>query len=134
MDIVRSLAGGVLIGLASALLLWANGRIAGITGIARHALEPGERSWRLLFLLGLIAGAVLVYLLTGHAPVVAQVRSPLLLIGAGLLVGLGTVCANGCTSGHGVCGLGRLSVRSLVAVCVFLSVAVLTATLTGGGA
>jgi uncharacterized membrane protein YedE/YeeE len=121
------LTGGVLIGLAAVLLLWSIGRIAGISGIAAGALEGarGDRAWRIAFLAGMmIAGAVALQFLpalpraqTGPAP---------LLLAAGLLVGFGTRLGNGCTSGHGVCGLGRFSRRSLVAVVVFMACAMAT--------
>lgn len=129
-----ALAGGVLIGLSSSLLLWANGRIAGISGIAR-GLFSGDRDafwWRALFLAGLIAGAWLVYVFaknTGHAAAIPHNRPgfpPVLLIAGGLAVGFGTALARGCTSGHGVCGLARLSPRSLVATLTFLLAGIAT--------
>ncbi len=116
----QSLAGGLLIGLASWLLLAALGRVAGISGIASGAFaKPAlEAGWRRAFLTGLIlAGAVAA--LCWHAPVTAM-RSPAVLAVAGLLVGFGTVLGSGCTSGHGVCGLGRRSARSLVATLTFM--------------
>lgn len=128
-----ALLGGVLIGASAVLLLWLNGRIAGVSGIAGGLwfARAGERGWRLLFLAGLLLGAAL-WAALGSAPVQAA-RSgfpvPLLVI-AGLLVGYGTSMANGCTSGHGVCGLARLSPRSLAAVGVFLSVALATTYVT----
>jgi uncharacterized membrane protein YedE/YeeE len=122
-----ALVGGMLIGLAAVLLLWLNGRVAGVSGITGglwFAL-PGERAWRLLFLLGLVAGAALWALL---APAVPQPRSGsvVALLLAGLLVGYGTSLAGGCTSGHGVCGLARLSARSLAATAVFLLSGIVT--------
>jgi len=123
-----ALAGGVLIGLAATLLLWLNGRIAGISGIVGGVLLPqrGEVAWRLAFLLGLVAaGAAWLWWVPGaHAP--RQGFPPALLVAAGLLVGFGTRMGNGCTSGHGVCGLGRLSPRSLVAVLAFMATAIAT--------
>ncbi|MEK0266256.1 YeeE/YedE family protein [Stenotrophomonas rhizophila] len=123
-----SLAGGVLIGLAATALLWLNGRIAGISGITAGALFPkrGETAWRYAFLLGLIAaGALAPHWLPAAAP--SRIGfPPALLIAGGLLVGFGTRLGGGCTSGHGVCGLGRLSLRSLVAVGVFMVTAILT--------
>jgi uncharacterized membrane protein YedE/YeeE len=123
-----SLAGGVLIGLAATALLWLNGRVAGISGITAGALFPqrGETAWRYAFLLGLItAGAFALHWLPASAP--SRIGfPPILLVVGGLLVGVGTRLGGGCTSGHGVCGLGRLSLRSLVAVGVFMSTAVLT--------
>jgi uncharacterized membrane protein YedE/YeeE len=123
-----ALAGGMLIGLAAVLLLWLNGRVAGVSGIAGglwFALR-GERTWRVLFLFGLVTGTALWALWAPSAP---QARSgfpvPLLLL-AGLLVGYGTSLAGGCTSGHGVCGMARLSVRSLAATAVFLVAGIVT--------
>lgn len=125
---VTALVGGVLIGLAATALLWLNGRIAGISGITAGALFPkrGETAWRYAFLLGLIAaGALALHWLPSAAPSRAGFP-PILLIAGGLLVGFGTRLGGGCTSGHGVCGLGRLSLRSLVAVGVFMVTAILT--------
>jgi uncharacterized membrane protein YedE/YeeE len=125
---ISALIGGLLIGLSACLLLLLNGRIAGISGIVGGLLQAraGERLWRSLFLAGLMLGT-LGYLAISDAP--APVRQgfpiPLLLL-AGFLTGLGTARANGCTSGHGVCGLARLSVRSLVAVLTFLTAAIVT--------
>jgi uncharacterized membrane protein YedE/YeeE len=127
---LASLLGGALIGLSATLLLWFNGRIAGISGIAWNALRErgAERTWRGPFLLGLVAGAGLWF---AFAPGVAAPRPgfplPLLLAGA-LLVGIGTRLGSGCTSGHGICGLARLSPRSLAAVVMFMAVAMLTTT------
>lgn len=119
---VSALIGGALIGLAATLLYAALGRIAGISGILNQALEQtGDRAWRFAFLLALIAGAALWF---GFGTQVAAPRTgfPLpWLIAAGLLVGFGTRLGNGCTSGHGICGLARLSKRSLVAVLVFMA-------------
>jgi uncharacterized protein len=124
---MMGLMGGVLIGLSATLLLWLNGRIAGISGIAFGALRgaAGDQSWRYAFLLGLlIAGGVALQLMP-HAPPREGFPTALLLT-AGLLVGFGTSMGNGCTSGHGVCGLGRLSKRSFVAVLTFMLSAMLT--------
>ena len=125
---VSALAGGLLIGGAATLLLWLNGRIAGISNIARGVLEwkSGDVLWRLLFLGGLVAGAGLYYFLFGDAPV-PRPNFPAWLLGAGgVLVGFGTSLGSGCTSGHGVCGLGRLSVRSLAATLIFLVTGITT--------
>jgi uncharacterized membrane protein YedE/YeeE len=126
---VSALAGGLLIGVAATLLLWLNGRIAGISNIAGGlvAFRRGDVLWRLLFLGGLVAGAALYYALFGHAPNPRPSFPGWLLAVAGVLVGFGTSLGSGCTSGHGVCGLGRLSVRSLVATAVFLVSGVVTA-------
>ena len=124
----------MLIGLASWLLLASLGRVAGISGIAAGALVPtqgaqeGERAWRWAFVAGLVAvGAVMAALL--NTPTVATRPLPLLVV-AGLLVGFGTVLGSGCTSGHGVCGLGRRSVRSLVATLVFMGAGIATVLVT----
>ncbi len=123
-----ALAGGALIGLAAVLLLWLNGRIAGISGIAGGLWfsAAGERAWRLRFVGGLIVGCVAWIAYSGQpAPLRSGFPTGLLVL-AGLLVGYGTSLAGGCTSGHGVCGLARFSVRSLVATAVFLGVAIAT--------
>jgi uncharacterized protein len=118
---LQAAVGGVLIGLASWAMLAGLGRVAGISGIASEALTDRSRAsaWRWAFLVGLVGGGAGFTLLLG-TPVTA-VRPGWLLMVAGLLVGFGTVLGSGCTSGHGVCGLGRRSVRSLVAVCVFMA-------------
>lgn len=117
-----SLAGGMLIGLASAMFLWLNGRIAGISGILGGLLSPvkGDVGWRLAFLLGLVL-ASFVYSLLAPLPEVRVDADTLTLIAAGLLVGIGTRYGSGCTSGHGVCGLSRRSPRSLAATLAFMS-------------
>lgn len=124
---LNALLGGLLIGSAAALLLWLNGRIAGVTGMLTGLLvKPSSTQiWRLLFLLGLIGGTAL-YALIGPATPVRQGYAVPMLVAAGLLTGYGTAQANGCTSGHGVCGLARFSLRSLVATATFLVVAMLT--------
>lgn len=118
---LSALAGGALIGLASALLLSLNGRIAGISGIVGglFARTAGETGWRLAFILGLLAAPVLWALFTALPPIRIEAGYPVL-IAAGLLVGVGTRYGAGCTSGHGVCGLSRLSPRSLVATLAFM--------------
>ncbi len=125
---MSALLGGVLIGMAATLLLWLTGRIAGISGMLGGVLLPkrGEIAWRLAFLIGLVgAGAAWLWSVPG-AYVPRQGFPPLLLVVAGVLVGIGTRMGNGCTSGHGVCGLGRLSLRSLAAVLTFMLAAVIT--------
>lgn len=116
-----SLAGGLLIGLAAAAFVLLNGRIAGISGIVGGLLRPvkGDIGWRLAFVLGLVA-APLLYQLVATLPVVRVEAGSTTLIVAGLLVGIGTRYGAGCTSGHGVCGLSRLSPRSLVATAAFM--------------
>lgn len=125
-----ALAGGVLIGVAAALLLLTHGRIAGISGIVGGLLssQTRDRSWRVAFLGGLlIAGVIGGVLAPGSA---GGASAPLAIVG-GLLVGYGARYGSGCTSGHGVCGLSRLSRRSLVAVAVFMSTGAIAATLRG---
>ena len=116
-----SLAGGLLIGVATAMFLLFNGRIAGISGIVGGLLRPiaGDVGWRMAFVLGL-AGAPLVYGLAARLPLVRVDADVTTLVVAGLLVGVGTRYGSGCTSGHGVCGLSRLSPRSLVATASFM--------------
>jgi uncharacterized membrane protein YedE/YeeE len=126
---ISALIGGLLIGLSACLLLLLNGRIAGISGIVGGLLQAraGEqRLWRSLFLAGLVLGTLGYLVVSGaQAPARQDFPIPLLLL-AGFLTGFGTARANGCTSGHGVCGLARLSVRSLVAVLTFLTAAIVT--------
>ena len=126
--------GGVLIGLASWLMWWGMGRIAGISSITAEVLsaptQPDTSRWA--FLAGLIVGGCL--LGQGLEIPTLPTRPLTLLIPAGLLVGFGTVWGSGCTSGHGVCGLGRLSLRSLVAVGVFMATGMITVTLMRGAA
>ena len=116
-----SLAGGALIGLSAALFVLFNGRIAGISGILGGLLEwpKGDIAWRLAFLLGLVA-APLAFSVVAPLPVVQIDADTSTLIVAGLLVGIGTRYGSGCTSGRGVCGLSRLSPRSLVATAAFM--------------
>ncbi|HUF82644.1 MAG TPA: YeeE/YedE family protein, partial [Burkholderiales bacterium] len=123
-----ALAGGVLIGLSATLLLWLNGRIAGVSGILGGVLFPraGDISWRVAFLAGLVAAGGLYMALVPGAPLPRTDFSRTGLIVAGLLVGFGVRMGNGCTSGHGVCGLGRLSMRSLAAVVTFMVTAIAT--------
>lgn len=123
-----ALSGGILIGLSAVLLLWLNGRIAGISGIMNGVLLPkrGETAWRMAFLLGMIAAAGLYMTFVPGAPQPREDFSRVALIVAGLFVGFGTRMSNGCTSGHGVCGIGRLSARSIVAVVTFMITAVIT--------
>jgi len=118
-----ALAGGLLIGLAAALLLLLNGRIAGISGIIGAMLPrppAGDSAWRLAFIAGLIA-APLAYTLAAPLPESHITAGWGTLVAAGLLVGFGTRLGSGCTSGHGVCGLSRLSPRSLVATLTFMA-------------
>lgn len=123
----HALAGGLLIGLAATLFIFFNGKIAGISGILGGLLRPvkGDLLWRLAFLLGLMA-APLLYALFRPLPEATIEASNVTLVVAGLLVGLGTRYGAGCTSGHGVCGLSRLSLRSLVATLSFMAAGFLT--------
>jgi len=116
-----SLAGGVVIGLSAAMFVLFNGRIAGISGVLGGLLRParGDVSWRVAFLLGLV-GAPLLYALFTEVPRPQIDAGYAGLIAAGLLVGIGTRFGSGCSSGHGVCGLSRLSPRSLVATVAFM--------------
>jgi uncharacterized membrane protein YedE/YeeE len=123
-----STIGGVLIGLAAVGLLYFNGRIAGISGIMGGILHPqeGDTLWRALFVLGLLAGALLIlWLHPVSFDLRIDVSDPIVLLG-GFLVGIGTRIGNGCTSGHGVSGVGRLAPRSIVASAVFVGFAILT--------
>lgn len=120
---VSGLIGGLLIGLASVLMLLGDGRITGISGILAGLLPPtrGDAGWRAMFLGGLVLGAAGWPLVTGlPLPVELQVGWPLMLA-AGFIVGFGTRLGSGCTSGHGVCGIGRLAPRSIVATAVFMA-------------
>jgi uncharacterized membrane protein YedE/YeeE len=130
--VVPPLVGGVLIGLASALLLFSLGRLAGISGIFAGLIAPtaGEWSWRAAFVGGLLAGGLLVRWWLPEMLGPGTGRPLLVLIAAGVLVGAGTRLGGGCTSGHGVCGLGRFSPRSLVAVLTFMVVAAITVALS----
>jgi uncharacterized membrane protein YedE/YeeE len=122
------LTGGLLIGLAAALLLLVNGRIAGISGILGGLLtanSPSERFWRGAFIIGLVCGAAIYSWLHGGLPLQLQAGNSLLLL-AGVLVGFGTRLGSGCTSGHGVCGLARRSPRSLSATATFIACGMLT--------
>lgn len=125
---IASTLGGVLIGLSAAILLLVNGRIAGISGILSGAVRPEDDqfSWKATFVAGLIAGGAVMYALEPQLFVVTIERSYVALAIAGLLVGFGTRLGKGCTSGHGVCGLSRFSVRSLVATVSFMASGALT--------
>lgn len=127
-----ALAGGALIGCSATLLLACNGRIAGISGIINGAFSntSDERTWRLFFIAGLIGFAAVAFHFFPQSRPHRFSFPPFALISAGLAVGVGTRMGSGCTSGHGVCGLGRLSLRSLVAVLVFMATAMLTVVVT----
>lgn len=124
---VAAAVGGILIGLSAFLMMWLMGRIAGVSGIAAGIISGAgkdNRGWRIAFVAGLILAGFLLkpFASTTTLPSI----SPHMLFAAGLLVGLGSVLGSGCTSGHGVCGLGRRSVRSLVATLTFMGVAFIT--------
>ena len=120
--------GGVLIGLAAVLLLLANGRIAGVSGIVGGLLsrKPGDIVWRAAFVLGLWLGALVYWAARGELFEVALQATPAVMIVAGFLVGYGTRLGSGCTSGHGVCGIARFSPRSMVATAVFMASGIAT--------
>lgn len=130
---IASLFGGALIGLSAVLLMAFEGRIAGISGIAGRLLPPYDDNGlasRLAFVVGLVA-APLAYSIVSSAPVTQTISSNVpLMVAAGLLVGFGSVYGNGCTSGHGVCGLSRLSARSFVATIIFMATAFVTVFVT----
>ncbi len=125
---ISAAIGGILIGLAATLLLAANGRIAGISGIAGGLLQrdAGTRGWRLAFLAGLVLAPAVYGFAGGALPEILTTSSMPLLAAGGLLVGYGTSLGRGCTSGHGVCGLARFSPRSLAATLTFLAMGILT--------
>lgn len=130
----RGLLGGLLIGTSALLLLLGTGRIAGISGIAgglTRDAASGDRAWRAMFMLGLLAGAATYLLSTGSLEMKLVTEGPAL-YAAAALVGIGTRLGQGCTSGHGVCGLGRRSPRSLVATITFMAVAIITVFIIGG--
>ncbi len=124
-----SLGGGVLIGLASVLLMATVGRIMGATGIVAGLLQPvdfADWSWRAAMLVGMFSGPWAVFLMQGSLPAIEVPVSRGMLIAGGFIVGLGVTFGSGCTSGHGVCGMARLSPRSIVATGVFMLTAALT--------
>lgn len=125
---ILALIGGGLIGLAAGAFLILNGRIAGISGVFGGLLspKPGENAWRAAFIGGLVLGGLALAVVMPSAFPETVNSSSVQLIGAGLLVGFGTRLGSGCTSGHGVCGLARLSPRSLVATVVFISTGAMT--------
>ncbi len=125
---LASLIGGMLIGLSASMLLLFNGKIAGISGIIAGTLSPAKNDtlWRIVFVTGLLVGGFLLRLLSPQTFVIGITRSWSALVVAGLLVGFGTRLGNGCTSGHGVCGLSRFSQRSLIATVTFIATGALT--------
>ena len=126
---MASLVGGVMIGVAALLLMLLHGRVMGISGILGGIVRPAARDdmpWRLLFVAGALLGPLAVIYLVGRPVDLVSVASGLVLPVAGFLVGLGTAIGSGCTSGHGICGLARLSMRSAAAVGMFMITAVVT--------
>ena len=128
---MASLAGGALIGISASLLILLNGRIAGITGIIGSLFKPnkGDVAWRIAFTFGLVISPI-IWLMFGKLPEIQIDANNGLLIIAGLLVGFGTRLGSGCTSGHGVCGISRLSPRSIIATLAFMGTGFLTVFLT----
>ena len=126
---IASTLGGVLIGLSASMMLLLHGRITGISGIFAGIMErsSGDRLWRVLFFVGLLLGGVGFAVLAPEVVADTLGRTPVYVIVAGLLVGFGTRLGSGCTSGHGICGLTRFSVRSLVAVLTFMATGAVTA-------
>ncbi len=128
---IQALTGGLIIGVAASLLIMLSGRIAGISGILKGAIfSKGDRLWRGLFLIGLLAGGFICHWVTGKPVPELAIDNPLLAVLAGLIVGYGVSLGSGCTSGHGVCGIARLSPRSIVATLCFMGTGILTVTLT----
>jgi len=129
-SIMFAIIGGAFIGMSAVIMLAALGRITGISGLFAQViyqpLQFAEQQWRMLFLLGLILGPVFVHQLVGVTPPPMPTNSPMLAIIGGLLVGFGTQVGSGCTSGHGICGISRLSVRSLIATLTFMAAGVVT--------
>lgn len=128
---VSALIGGALIGLSAVILMALNGRIAGISGVFSGTVfgEAGDKVWRVLFVLGLIAAPLVYLAVTGAKPAFELEAGWPLIIAGGLLVGFGTRLGSGCTSGHGVCGLSRLSPRSMVSVALFMGAGMATVAL-----
>lgn len=125
---ISSLIGGMLIGVAVTLLMLFSGRVAGISGILGgiFPIKSGDTLWRIAFLAGLVFSPVLYSILASQSPIIIfPVSTPFLVLG-GLLVGVGTQLGSGCTSGHGICGISRLSIRSIIATVIFMCTAALT--------
>lgn len=126
-DFTNAIIGGLLIGVSASLLFFLNGKIAGISGIFNRAIYDHKNTelWRWCFVIGLIIGGALAHQLL-NISIPDNQKSILLAAAAGLLVGIGTRIGNGCTSGHGVCGIGRRSIRSLIATLVFMATGIIT--------
>ena len=126
---ISALIGGIIIGLSVVLYFYATGRLAGISGIFENAItQTSQRVSNTLFLIGMVAGPLIIYnLVLPNNPIAFEItHSYLLIIPGGFLVGFGTRLGGGCTSGHGICGIGRLSVNSMVATATFVAIGVLT--------
>ena len=126
---ISALIGGIIIGLSVVLYFYATGRLAGISGIFENAItQTSQRVSNTLFLIGLVVGPLIIYnLVLPNNPIAFEItHSYLLIIPGGFLVGFGTRLGGGCTSGHGICGIGRLSVNSMVATATFVAIGVLT--------
>lgn len=126
---ISALIGGIIIGLSVVLYFYATGRLAGISGIFENAItQTSQRVSNTLFLIGLVVGPLIIYnLILPNNPIAFEItHSYLLIIPGGFLVGFGTRLGGGCTSGHGICGIGRLSVNSMVATATFVAIGVLT--------
>jgi len=124
-----ALFGGILIGLGASLFMFLNGRIAGISGMLKGLLTPStvlDNSWRVAFVIGLVSAGLAYQTLVPTQSLPVENTSPIILVLGGLLVGFGTAMGTGCTSGHGVCGLSRFSLRSLIATVIFLSTGIVT--------
>jgi uncharacterized protein len=129
---ISAAIGGALIGLAAVLLMLLNGRIAGVTGVFAGLIDPlaTDRTWRATFIVGLIAAPLSAALLGYAIPIPHLPPSLITVAGAGLLVGFGTRLSNGCTSGHGICGIARLSPRSITATGIFMLAAIVVVAVT----
>ncbi|ALE01443.1 YeeE/YedE thiosulfate transporter family protein [Candidatus Pseudothioglobus singularis] len=126
---ISALIGGIIIGLSVVLYFYATGRLAGISGIFENAItQTSQRVSNTLFLIGLVVGPLIIYnIVLPNNPIAFEItHSYLLIIPGGFLVGFGTRLGGGCTSGHGICGIGRLSVNSMVATATFVAIGVLT--------
>ncbi|UTW54653.1 YeeE/YedE family protein [Kordiimonas sp. SCSIO 12610] len=129
---IAATIGGAMIGIAAIMLMVSNGRVMGVSGIVSNLLPPFSQSWasnniwRLTFIAGVITAPLFYYLAQGTAPTVVMKTDTIVMIISGLFVGFGTARGGGCTSGHGVCGLARLSRRSIAATAIFMAVAIIT--------
>lgn len=122
----HALIGGALLGLSASILMLFSGKVAGISGIVSGLLSPkkGDWAWRVMFVVGMIGSIILTSSIGFQLPELSDVNLTVVAI-AGLLVGIGTRLGNGCTSGHGIVGMGRLSKRSIIATCIFMAVAIM---------